>query len=82
MAEDTDIQRRIKALIEEERALRDSLSSGDITPGEEHERLGDLEVELDQCWDLLRQRRARREFGEDPDRSEVRPPGTVEGYVG
>jgi hypothetical protein len=82
MAEDTDIQGRIKALIDEERSLRDALASGDITPGEEHERLSSVEVELDQCWDLLRQRRARREYGRDADAAEVRPPGTVENYLG
>ena len=47
---------------------------------EEHDRLRDIEVELDQCWDLLRQRRARREHGQDPGESEVRPPSTVENY--
>ena len=77
---DPDIQAHIKSLIDEEHRLRDSLSSGDITPGEEHERLRDLEVELDQCWDLLRQRRAKREYGENPDDASVRPEGTVENY--
>jgi hypothetical protein len=48
---------------------------------EEHERLQALEVELDQCWDLLRQRRAKREFGADPDEAQVRDPGTVETYL-
>jgi hypothetical protein len=41
-----------------------------------------LETELDQCWDLLRQRQARRDAGEDPDSAEVRPPSTVEDYLG
>jgi Protein of unknown function (DUF2630) len=77
---DPDIQAHIKSLIDEEHRLRDSLSSGDITPGEEHERLRDLEVELDQCWDLLRQRRAKREYGDNPDDASVRPEGTVEHY--
>ena len=77
---DPDIQEHIKSLIDEEHRLRESLSSGDITPGEEHERLRDLEVELDQCWDLLRQRRAKREYGENPDNASVRPEGTVENY--
>ena len=48
---------------------------------EEHARLRDLEVQLDQCWDLLRQRQARREFGEDPAGAQVRPPSEVEGYI-
>ena len=77
---DPDIQQHIRSLIDEEHRLRSSLGSGDITPGEEHERLRDLEVELDQCWDLLRQRRAKREYGENPDDASVRPEGTVENY--
>jgi hypothetical protein len=44
-------------------------------------RLRSVEVELDQCWDLLRQRRARAEFGEDPDDARSRSAGTVEGYL-
>jgi hypothetical protein len=43
-------------------------------------RLASIEVELDQCWDLLRQRRALREFGDDPDHARVRPPDIVENY--
>jgi hypothetical protein len=81
MSEDLDIQHRIHALIDEEHRLRDSLARGEITPGEEHERLRRVEVELDQCWDLLRQRRAKREYGRDPHEAEVRPERTVEGYV-
>jgi hypothetical protein len=82
MADDSDIQRRIKGLIEEEHRLRDSLGEGRISEGEEHARLSTVEVELDQCWDLLRQRRAKREFGENPNEAAPRPPGTVEGYLG
>ncbi|MFC4784066.1 DUF2630 family protein [Nocardioides sp. MAHUQ-72] len=81
MAEDDVILHRIHALIDEEHRLRQSLADGDITPTEEHARLKRLEVELDQCWDLLRQRRARREYGRNPDGAEVRPEGTVEGYL-
>jgi hypothetical protein len=77
---DVDIQHHIKTLIDEEHQLRTSLSSGEITPDEEHERLRAVEVELDQCWDLLRQRRAHRAAGQDPEESEVRPPSTVENY--
>jgi len=77
---DLDIQHRIKSLIDEEHRLRDALAGGEIAPGEEHERLGQVEVELDQCWDLLRQRRAKREYGEDPGDAAVRPEGTVEQY--
>jgi hypothetical protein len=77
---DVDIQNRIKSLIDEEHRLRDALADGEITPGEEHERLDQVEVELDQCWDLLRQRRAKRQYGENPRDAAVRPEGTVENY--
>ena len=77
MAKDLDIQHRITSLIDEEHRLRSALQAGD-----ERARLGQLEVELDQCWDLLRQRRAKREFGENPDEAQVRDPKTVEGYIG
>jgi len=48
--------------------------------GDDRGRLAELKVELDQCWDLLRQRRALREFGQDPDRARVRPAEIVENY--
>jgi hypothetical protein len=82
VAEDIDIQQRIKGLIDEEHSLRAQLGDGDITVEEENSRLRALEVELDQCWDLLRQRRARREFGEDPGGAQVRDAATVENYRG
>jgi hypothetical protein len=82
MANDNEIQARIKALIDEEHGLREALTSGELTEQEEHDKLADIEVELDQCWDLLRQRRAKREYGEDPDGAQVRPGGTVENYLG
>ncbi|MFI8367346.1 DUF2630 family protein [Streptomyces sp. NPDC085466] len=67
----------IGALVEEERALRSR--TGGLLP-EELERLAALEVRLDQCWDLLRQRRAKAEFGEDPDTAALRPATEVESY--
>ncbi len=79
---DEDIQARIKGLIDQEHALRQRLSAGEISHEAEHADLARLEVELDQCWDLLRQRRARREFGQDPAEAAVRDPGTVENYRG
>ena len=82
MADDVSIQSRIKSLIDEEHALRDSLGKGEISVDDEHTRLRSVEVELDQCWDLLRQRRARREAGQDPDGAQVRSERTVEGYLG
>lgn len=77
-----DIQQRIKSLIDEEHGLRSRLGAGEISVEDENQRLRSLEVELDQCWDLLRQRRARREFGEDPGDAAVRDAGTVENYRG
>ncbi|MBJ7356439.1 DUF2630 family protein [Nocardioides sp.] len=82
MADDGDIQTRIKALIDEEHGLREALSAGQISAEDEHARLARVEVELDQCWDLLRQRRAKREYGDNPDDAQVRPEGTVETYLG
>ncbi|QFZ77955.1 DUF2630 family protein [Streptomyces fagopyri] len=71
---------KITAMVDDERQLRDALSSGQIDSDTEHQRLGHLERELDQCWDLLRQRRAKTEFGENPDEARVRPASQVEGY--
>jgi hypothetical protein len=71
---------RITAMVDDERRLRDSLASGRIDSATENERLGQLERELDRCWDLLRQRRAKTEFGENPDEAQVRPASQVEGY--
>ena len=82
MADDIDIQQHIKGLIDEEHSLRGKLGAGEISVEEENQRLRTIEVELDQCWDLLRQRRAKREFGEDPSGAEVRDPRTVENYRG
>lgn len=79
---DHDALGRIHELIAEEKALREQLQHGDITTSQEHERLRKVEVELDQCWDLLRQRRALRDYGGDPREATVRPPNQVEGYTG
>ena len=72
---------RIHDLVAEEKTLRAQLQHGDISASEEHERLRRIEIELDQCWDLLRQRRALRETGGDPSGATVRPPDEVEGYL-
>jgi Protein of unknown function (DUF2630) len=79
---DSDALAHIRDLVAEEKALRAQLLRRDITESEEHERLRQVEIELDQCWDLLRQRRALRETGGDPREAGVRPPGQVEGYLG
>jgi len=67
---------KIHRLVDEEHALR---ASSDLDR-EGKARLESIGVELDPCWDLLRQRRALREFGEDPNRAQVRPPSVVENY--
>jgi hypothetical protein len=81
-AADKDALGRIHDLVAEEKTLRAQLQHGDISASEEHERLRRVETELDQCWDLLRQRRALRESGGDPREAGVRPPDEVEGYLG
>ena len=82
MSNDPGIHEHISGLIAEEKTLRDQLTQGQISKDEEHARLQDLEVQLDQCWDLLRQRDALRATGQDPDDAEVRPPSVVENYRG
>jgi hypothetical protein len=81
MAEhDGDTLARINDLVSEEKELRAKLQQHEITESEEHERLRAIEVALDQCWDLLRQRRALRESGQDADAAELRGRDVVEGY--
>ncbi|MGI5118251.1 DUF2630 family protein [Marinactinospora thermotolerans] len=75
---DEDIIRRIGELVTEERDLREQHEHR-LTPME-RQRIRDLEAALDQCWDLLRQRRAQEEFGKDPDTAQVRPAAQVEEY--
>jgi hypothetical protein len=82
VATDDDILKTVNDLVAEERDLRDKLQHREIDESEEHQRLKALEVQLDQCWDLLRQRRALRSSGGDPDSASVRPEGEVEGYLG
>ncbi|GAA4926955.1 DUF2630 family protein [Streptomonospora halophila] len=76
--QESSILGRISELVTEERDLREQ-NEHRLTP-EERRRMRRLERELDQCWDLLRQRRAREEFGDDPDAVHVRPADEVEGY--
>ena len=77
--DDATVRDRIEQLVAEERRLL-SESEGAGSDDERHSRLGEIKVELDQCWDLLRQREAHEEFGLDPDQTSARDPGTVEGY--
>jgi hypothetical protein len=79
---DNDALSRIHDLVAEEKRLRQQVQDRQISESEEHERLRRVEIELDQCWDLLRQRRALRETGGDPRDAAVRPADEVEGYLG
>jgi Protein of unknown function (DUF2630) len=77
--DDSSVQADIERLVEEEQELLAAGEGAGEDP-EKHGRLEEIRVELDRCWDLLRQRRAREEFGNDPDRVSERDAGTVEGY--
>jgi hypothetical protein len=79
--DDKEIMAHIDELIQTEHQLRSQAATGELSSQEERERLRSAEEALDQCWDLLRQRRARREFGENPDEAIARPAGEVEGYM-
>ena len=76
---DPQIHSSIEQLVAEEHELWQRESSGNATE-DDRDRLKTVQVSLDQCWDLLRQRRARREAGLDPDTAKERPPNVVEGY--
>jgi uncharacterized protein DUF2630 len=81
---DESIAGRIERLVDEEHELRKREEADqrlDDALQEDRERLRAVEVELDRCWDLLRQRRALREAGSDPDSAEARDPDTVERYL-
>lgn len=78
--DDDDVIHRINELAQEEHRLEEAASHGQPVSDEDHARLRQVEVALDQCWDLLRQRRARRASGQDPDEAQVRSEGVVEGY--
>ena len=75
---DKSILEHITTLVAEEHQLR----SEPVASGSNAARLKQVEEQLDQCWDLLRQRRAKREFGGDPAEAKVRDTGTVERYTG
>ena len=80
---DESIAARIERLVTEEKDLRGREQQDredDRSLEADRERLQAVEIELDRCWDLLRQRRAREEFGQDPDDAEARSAGTVENY--
>ncbi|MDQ6882181.1 MAG: DUF2630 family protein [Pseudomonadota bacterium] len=74
---DKTILQHITELVHEEQQLR-----SEPAKPVDGSRMRHLQEQLDQCWDLLRQRRAHREFGQNPDDAQVRDPRTVEGYSG
>jgi hypothetical protein len=78
--QDSTIQHRISELVNEEHRLRSAVQAGTVGSDEERARLGHLEEQLDQCWDLLRRRRAARSNHEDPDGVQARSIEEVEHY--
>ncbi len=80
LAGDKDVLNHINELAHEEHELFEKESRGEATAADK-DRLKDVGVKLDQCWDLLHQRRARRSAGMDPDEADVRDERTVEGYI-
>ncbi|MFE1521439.1 DUF2630 family protein [[Kitasatospora] papulosa] len=78
---DATILHRITALVDREHELRQSRVDSSLDEESEHRELRTLEVQLDQFWDLLRQRRAKREFGADPDEAAPRSISAVEHYL-
>ena len=79
--DDQQIVEQINELALQEHELWETESRGEASEAE-RERLKELQVTLDQCWDLLHQRRARRNAGLDPDEAQVREAREVEGYTG
>ena len=75
--DEKDLFSRINELVDEEHKLREG---GEHTD-DQRARLQQLEADLDQCWDLLRQRRAKQQYGENPDEAQARPEPQVENYL-
>ena len=78
LVNDQELHQQIERLVAEEHTL---LEKGGTASSDEHTRLGDINVQLDRLWDLLRQRRARAEFGQDPNVAHERSAETVEKYL-
>jgi hypothetical protein len=79
--DDKPVLHRISDLVDEEHRLRARVLAGELSADEEHARLREVEESLDQCWDLLRQRRAARAAGSDEGNAHVRDRGQVERYL-
>jgi Protein of unknown function (DUF2630) len=75
--DENDILTRIHSLVDEEHKLREGTDHSD----DQRARMQELEAHLDQCWDLLRQRRAKRQYDENPNDAQARPESTVESYL-
>jgi hypothetical protein len=78
--DDESVLQHIERLVAREKELEESHEGREAT-AEDRRRLGEIEIELDRCWDLLRQRRARRAAGLDPDQASERPAEVVEDYL-
>ena len=78
--DDSTILQRIGQLVDDEHQLYEKGEENHGLSDDDEARLRGLEVALDQCWDLLQQRRARREFGQNPDEAKARDATTVERY--
>jgi hypothetical protein len=77
---DDEVLANIQQLSDEEHELYERHRTGAPLTDDELRRMHELQVRLDQCWDLLRQRRARREYGDDPSKARARDESTIEGY--
>ena len=80
VVDENQILEQVRSLVEQEHELRSRVQEGELAPDDEQQQLRRLEQALDQCWDLLRQRRARRDAGQDPDEAAPRPVNEVEDY--
>ncbi len=78
--DDQEVVQHIDELVAEEHRLRDRSSAEHPLSDADRERLDEIEVRLDQLWDLMRRRKAREENDQDPDREALRPPDVVENY--
>lgn len=79
--DDSEILSRIRTMVEAEHELRQGAQNPSSSPESARAQLREIEEALDQCWDLLRQRRAKAEFDQDPDAATARPVNQVEGYL-
>ena len=78
--DDAQVQDHIEQLVAEEHALLGRSGTARASARQDHDRLEQVRIELDRYWDLLRQRRAHEEFGDDPDTTSIRDADTVENY--